>query len=153
MIYEGLEIESVEVHKVLSTKSALRVQTLPRNLLRGSQSAVPATKLALQDSDRAALPRRFAARALPDLNTQLSRDFPRLRKTTHMSCGLNVLYPGTKQGHAYAASYALLTRAQVCLRMSCSKVTTHYTCHEIRARRRSPPCPKGYTCHELCISK
>ena len=27
------------------------------------------------------------------------------------------------------------------------------TCHEIRARRRSPPCPKYCTCHENCTSK
>ena len=33
-----------------------------------------------------------------------------------MSCVLNVLYPGTKQGNAYAASYVLPTRAQFCLR-------------------------------------
>ena len=34
----------------------------------------------------------------------------------HVSCVLNVLYPGTKQGNAYAASYVLPTRAQFCLR-------------------------------------
>ena len=28
-----------------------------------------------------------------------------------------------------------------------SKVTIHCTCHEIRARRRSPPCPKCCTGH------
>ena len=33
-----------------------------------------------------------------------------------MSCVLNVLYPGTKQGNAYAASYVLLMHAQFCLR-------------------------------------
>ena len=33
----------------------------------------------------------------------------------HMSCVLNVLHGGTKQGKAYAAAYALLTRAQVLL--------------------------------------
>ena len=32
-----------------------------------------------------------------------------------MSCVLNVLHGGTKQGKAYAAAYALLTRAQVLL--------------------------------------
>ena len=32
-----------------------------------------------------------------------------------MSCVLNVLYRGTKQGKAYAAAYALLTRAHVLL--------------------------------------
>ena len=39
-----------------------------------------------------------------------------VRPAVHMSCVLNVLYPGTKQGNAYAASYVLLTRAQFCLR-------------------------------------
>ena len=33
----------------------------------------------------------------------------------YMSCVLNVLYRGTKQGKAYAAAYALLTRAHVLL--------------------------------------
>ena len=32
-----------------------------------------------------------------------------------MSCVVNVLYRGTKQGKAYAAAYALLTRAHVLL--------------------------------------
>ena len=32
-----------------------------------------------------------------------------------LSCVLNVLYRGTKQGKAYAAAYALLTRAHVLL--------------------------------------
>ena len=34
---------------------------------------------------------------------------------SHVSCVLNVLHGGTKQGKAYAAAYALLTRAQVLL--------------------------------------
>ena len=34
---------------------------------------------------------------------------------SHMSCVLDVLHGGTKQGKAYAAGYALLTRAQVLL--------------------------------------
>jgi len=33
----------------------------------------------------------------------------------YVSCVLNVLHGGTKQGKAYAAAYALLTRAQVLL--------------------------------------
>ena len=33
-----------------------------------------------------------------------------------LNCVVNVLYPGTKQCNAYAASYVLLTRAQFCLR-------------------------------------
>ena len=45
---------------------------------------------------------------------------PMMHKCTqrhhHVSCVVNVLYPGTKQGNAYAASYVLLTRAQFCLR-------------------------------------
>ena len=36
-------------------------------------------------------------------------------RNNQMSCVLNVLHGGTKQGKAYAAAYALLTRAQVLL--------------------------------------
>ena len=32
------------------------------------------------------------------------------------------------------------------------KVTIHCTCHEIRACRRPPPCPKCFACHNICAS-
>ena len=38
-------------------------------------------------------------------------------------------------------------------RATCPKATIHYTCHQIRAPRRSPPWPKYCTCHEICTSK
>ena len=34
-------------------------------------------------------------------------------------------------------------------RATCPKVTVHCTGHEIRARRRPPPCPKYRACHEI----
>ena len=113
---------------VPATKSALRgsqsVAAATKSALRGSQNAAPATKSSHHECHRAALPRRFAARALNDNYTMkvpsavLARDFFRFLKTSHVSQG-----------------------------------TIHCTDHEFRERRRSPPCPKHRACHEIWTSK
>ena len=122
-----------KVHQVLRlprNKSACHVVCTSRSTkscachkicaFQGPQS----TKSTHQDSHRAALPKRFTARALT------SKDNMKMPKRSFRS-----RLPPTSQSNP-----------------ACPKVTTHCSCHEIRAHRRPPPCPKHCACHELCSS-